>query len=97
MSGPWRPTVCMGLTKVGAPSPNPLFTEPSTAGEPALGASDKATLLDASRVDTKLAANPTLLTHNDDGAIIRCVAVSTYCFKHGRVTITLCANPHRVQ
>ncbi|KAG8685744.1 hypothetical protein FRC11_010145, partial [Ceratobasidium sp. 423] len=70
-------------------SPNPLVTEPSTPGEPVFGAGEKVTLLGASRVDIKLAANPTLRMHDDDGALIRCVTVSTYCFKHGRVTIPL--------
>ncbi|KAF8604533.1 hypothetical protein BDV93DRAFT_605846 [Ceratobasidium sp. AG-I] len=28
-----------------------------------------------------------LRTHDDDGALIHCIAVSTMCFKHGRVTV----------
>ncbi|CAE6449329.1 unnamed protein product [Rhizoctonia solani] len=65
----------------------PLVTEPSIPGEPALNTSSKATLLDASRVDSKLAFKPTIGTHDDDGALINCVAISTYCFKHGCVTV----------
>ncbi|KAG8721737.1 hypothetical protein FRC09_007454, partial [Ceratobasidium sp. 395] len=30
---------------------------------------------------------PGLRTHDDDGALIHCIAVSTLCAKHGRVTI----------
>lgn len=26
-------------------------------------------------------------THDEDGALIHCIAVSSYCFKHGRVTV----------
>ncbi|KDN35449.1 hypothetical protein RSAG8_11587, partial [Rhizoctonia solani AG-8 WAC10335] len=74
------------IPSITTPS-TPLETEPSTPGEPVLNTGEKATFLDASRVDTKLASKPTLRTHDDDGALIYCVAVSTYCFKHGRVTI----------
>ncbi|CAE6463598.1 unnamed protein product [Rhizoctonia solani] len=74
------------IPSITTPS-TPLVTEPSTPGEPALSASGKAKFLDASRVDTKLTSKPTLRTHDDDGALIHCVAVSTYCCKHGRVTI----------
>ncbi|KAG8693955.1 hypothetical protein FRC11_002534, partial [Ceratobasidium sp. 423] len=78
-------SLCGWVSRKSEPrSPNPLVTEPSTPGEPVLAAGEKATLLGASRVDIKLATNPTLRTHDDDGALIRCVAVSTYCFKHGR-------------
>ncbi|KAG8734975.1 hypothetical protein FRC11_003532, partial [Ceratobasidium sp. 423] len=74
------------IPSITTPS-TPLVTEPSTPGEPALGARGNTTLLDASCVDTKLAAKSALRTHDDDGALIHCVAVSTYCCKHGRVTI----------
>ncbi|CAE6414388.1 unnamed protein product [Rhizoctonia solani] len=74
------------IPSITTPS-TPLVTEPSTPGEPALNTSGNATLLDASRVDSKLASKPILRTHDDDGALINCVAVSTYCFKHGRVTV----------
>ncbi|KAB5590484.1 hypothetical protein CTheo_6066 [Ceratobasidium theobromae] len=69
----------------------PLFTEPSTPGEPANAVNGNSTALDASSVDTKLTPNtppkPALRTHDDDGALIHCIAVSTYCFKHGRLTV----------
>ncbi|CCO36788.1 hypothetical protein BN14_10932 [Rhizoctonia solani AG-1 IB] len=74
------------IPSITTPS-TPLITEPSTPGEPALGVNRKAALLDASRVDTKLTSKPALRTHDDDGALIHCIAVSTYCCKHGRVTI----------
>ncbi|KAH7335782.1 hypothetical protein B0J17DRAFT_600575 [Rhizoctonia solani] len=74
------------IPSITTPS-TPLVTEPSTPGEPALSIGGKSTLLDTSRVDTKLAPKPVLRTHDDDGALIHCVAVSTYCCKHGRVTI----------
>ncbi|CAE7091089.1 unnamed protein product [Rhizoctonia solani] len=74
------------IPSITTPS-TPLVAEPSTPGEPALNANEKATLLDTSHVDTRLAAKPTLRTHDDDGALIHCVAVSTYCCKHGRVTV----------
>ncbi|KAF8604534.1 hypothetical protein BDV93DRAFT_522250 [Ceratobasidium sp. AG-I] len=32
-------------------------------------------------------AKLSLKTHDDDGALIHCIAVSTMCFKHGRVTV----------
>ncbi|CAE6537903.1 unnamed protein product [Rhizoctonia solani] len=69
----------------------PLVTETSTPTEPAIPANGALASLDASTVDTKLAPNaspkPTLRTHDDDGALIHCIAVSTYCFKHGRITV----------
>ncbi|KAF8745666.1 Glycoside hydrolase, partial [Rhizoctonia solani] len=74
------------IPSITTPS-TPLGTEPSTPGEPVLSSSGKVTPLDASRVDTKLTSKPVLRTHDDDGALIHCVAVSTYCCKHGRVTV----------
>ncbi|CEL58628.1 hypothetical protein RSOLAG1IB_08690 [Rhizoctonia solani AG-1 IB] len=79
-------TTATMIPSITTPS-TPLITEPSTPGEPALGVNRKAALLDASRVDTKLTSKPALRTHDDDGALIHCIAVSTYCCKHGRVTI----------
>ncbi|CAE6484353.1 unnamed protein product [Rhizoctonia solani] len=82
-----KPTTIPTIT---TPS-TPLFTETSTPAEPATQANGALASLDASTVDTKLAPNtspkPTLRTHDDDGALIHCIAVSTYCFKHGRVTV----------
>jgi len=68
------------IPSITTPS-TPIVTEPSTPGEPTIPSSLSA--LDASRVDTKLSPK----THDDDGALIHCIAVSTYCFKHGRVTV----------
>ncbi|CAE6441347.1 unnamed protein product [Rhizoctonia solani] len=69
----------------------PLVTETSTPAEPAVPVNGALTPLDASTVDTKLAPNtspkPVLRTHDHDGALIHCIAVSTYCFKHGRITV----------
>ncbi|KAF8601041.1 hypothetical protein BDV93DRAFT_510315 [Ceratobasidium sp. AG-I] len=68
------------IPSITTPS-TPLVTEPSTPGEPTIPST--MSTLDASRVDTKLSPK----THDDDGALIHCIAVSTYCFKHGRVTV----------
>ncbi|KAG8719308.1 hypothetical protein FRC09_011352 [Ceratobasidium sp. 395] len=65
----------------------PLVTEPSTPGEPNAVTITTSESLDAARVDTKLSPKPTLRTHDDDGALIHCIAVSTYVFKHGRLTV----------
>ncbi|KAG8743798.1 hypothetical protein FRC10_011427 [Ceratobasidium sp. 414] len=65
----------------------PLVTEPSTPGEPSAVTPMATESLDAARVDTKLSPKPTLRTHDDDGALIHCIAVSTYVFKHGRLTV----------
>ncbi|KAH7335789.1 hypothetical protein B0J17DRAFT_616854 [Rhizoctonia solani] len=82
-----KPTTIPAIT---TPS-TPLVTETSTPAEPAIPANGALVPLDASTVDTKLAPNtspkPTLRTHDHDGALIHCIAVSTYCFKHGRITV----------
>ncbi|CAE7085804.1 unnamed protein product [Rhizoctonia solani] len=82
-----KPTAIPTIT---TPS-TPLVTETSTPAEPATQVNGALAPLDASTVDTKLAPNtppkPTLRTHDDDGALIHCIAVSTYCFKHGRITV----------
>ncbi|CAE6522710.1 unnamed protein product [Rhizoctonia solani] len=69
----------------------PLLTETSTPAEPATQGNGGFNPLDTSTVDSKLAPNtspkPALRTHDDDGALIHCIAVSTYCFKHGRITV----------
>lgn len=74
------------IPNITTPS-TPLVTEPSTPGEPATVLSMTPASLDAARVDTKLVPKPTLRTHDDDGALIHCIAVSTYVFKHGRITV----------
>ncbi|KAG9086366.1 hypothetical protein FS749_003684 [Ceratobasidium sp. UAMH 11750] len=38
-------------------------------------------------VSTNTIPAPGLRTHDDDGALIHCIAVSTLCAKHGRVTV----------
>ncbi|CAE6449335.1 hypothetical protein ACGC1H_000200 [Rhizoctonia solani] len=80
-----KPTTIPTIT---TPS-TPLVTETSTPTESATQAG--LAPLDTSTVDTKLAPNappkPNLCTHDEDGALIHCIAVSTYCFKHGRITV----------
>ncbi|CAE6358263.1 unnamed protein product [Rhizoctonia solani] len=82
-----KPTTIPAIT---APS-TPLMTETSTPAEPVVLGDGTSTSFDASTVDTKLTPNTlpksTLRTHDDDGALIHCIAVSTYCFKHGRITV----------
>ncbi|KAJ1300415.1 hypothetical protein OPQ81_005235 [Rhizoctonia solani] len=82
-----KPTTIPTIT---TPS-TPLVTETSTPAEPVIPANGALTSFDASTVDTKLepkrSPKPTLRTHDDDGALIHCIAVSTYCFKHGRITV----------
>lgn len=69
----------------------PLTTEPPTPAELGSLTSTSHPPLNASSVDSKLASGavskPALRTHDDDGALIHCIAVSTICFKHGRVTV----------
>ncbi|CAE6441354.1 unnamed protein product [Rhizoctonia solani] len=69
----------------------PLVTETSTPAELAEIQSQDATALNSSRIDKELsaAATPkhTLQTHDVDGALLHCVAVSAICFKHGRITV----------
>ncbi|ELU39645.1 hypothetical protein AG1IA_06326 [Rhizoctonia solani AG-1 IA] len=68
----------------------PLVTETSTPAE-FVAENGTSGSFDVSTVDTKLAPGtspkPVLRTHDDDGALIHCIAVSTYCFKHGRITV----------
>ncbi|CEL58632.1 hypothetical protein RSOLAG1IB_08694 [Rhizoctonia solani AG-1 IB] len=81
-----KPTAIPAIT---TPS-TPLVTETSTPAEPVIPAVG-ATSFDASTVDDKLSpdipSKSVLRTHDDDGALIHCIAVSTYCFKHGRITV----------
>ncbi|QRW24017.1 glycoside hydrolase family 61 protein [Rhizoctonia solani] len=80
------------------PTSVPVITTPSTplvteTSSPAEFVAENGTSgsFDVSTVDTKLAPGtspkPVLRTHDDDGALIHCIAVSTYCFKHGRITV----------
>ncbi|QRW11607.1 glycoside hydrolase family 61 protein [Ceratobasidium sp. AG-Ba] len=81
-----HPSTATTIPNITTPS-TPLTTGPSTPGEPATISSMTPASLDASRVDTKLSSKPSLRTHDDDGALIHCIAVSTYVFKHGRLTV----------
>ncbi|CUA73054.1 hypothetical protein RSOLAG22IIIB_10499 [Rhizoctonia solani] len=69
----------------------PLITEVSTPAEFVDPGSQDVTALDTSRVDKGLtsttAPKPALQTHDVDGALLHCVAVSAICFKHGRITV----------
>ncbi|KAG8693847.1 hypothetical protein FRC08_008853, partial [Ceratobasidium sp. 394] len=85
-STPSQPATSTTIPVITTPS-TPLVTEPSTPGEPSTITPMTNGSLDAARVDTKLSPKPTLRTHDDDGALIHCIAVSTYVFKHGRLTV----------
>ncbi|KAH7335788.1 hypothetical protein B0J17DRAFT_630021 [Rhizoctonia solani] len=69
----------------------PLVTETSIPAESADIKGQGETALDTSRMDKELASTailkPILQTHDVDGALLHCVAVSAICFKHGRVTV----------
>ncbi|CAE7085824.1 unnamed protein product [Rhizoctonia solani] len=69
----------------------PLVTETSTPAELVDIKPQEVATLDASRVDSGLTSTttskPTLQTHDIDGALLHCVAVSAICFKHGRITV----------
>ncbi|KAG8753267.1 hypothetical protein FRC11_007573 [Ceratobasidium sp. 423] len=69
----------------------PLVTETPTPAEFVDPKSRNAPDLDASRVDKELNSTatpkPALQTHDADGALLHCIAVSAICFKHGRITV----------
>ncbi|EUC58427.1 thioesterase family protein [Rhizoctonia solani AG-3 Rhs1AP] len=69
----------------------PLVTETPTPAEFVDICSRDEVALNTSRVDNELilttALKPTLQTHDADGALLHCVAVSAVCFKHGRITV----------
>ncbi|CAE6484339.1 unnamed protein product [Rhizoctonia solani] len=69
----------------------PLITETPTPAECVNINTQDVTALDASRVDKELTSTstskPALQTHDVDGALLHCVAVSAICFKYGRITV----------
>ncbi|CAE6358281.1 unnamed protein product [Rhizoctonia solani] len=69
----------------------PYITETTTPAERFDYKSQDTRALDTSIVDKELNSasekKQALQTHDTDGALIHCIAVSAICFKHGRITV----------
>ncbi|GAB1524485.1 hypothetical protein RhiTH_007639 [Rhizoctonia solani] len=78
------------IPPISAPT-TPFEAETSTPAELIDRKVQEERDLDTSIVDSGLKPatknKKTLQTHDDDGALIHCIAVSAICFKHGRITV----------
>ncbi|CEL58631.1 hypothetical protein RSOLAG1IB_08693 [Rhizoctonia solani AG-1 IB] len=88
---PFIPSVSTLPTPSVSTLPTPSVTEAPTPAELVASKSQDKTVFDTSIVDKALFSveekKQVLQTHDTDGALIHCIAVSAICFKHGRITV----------